>query len=255
MNSSAHAPLRAVVSFILAKSFRGRLVKITDLVQLDASHFTKLKSNAFSFAFAKNDETPVLDLENMLGDDFSCLGVQRGAVLVVKQFRVNNVRIKAVGIFESALHVPDDDGIGQYLVERISERTQCDVDLPARIKADFKSYLAANRPTKGNKTKQSDKEKKRKATVGGNSENATPVKDADPVADAAAIAAEMGELKRKISVGLEQLIDDRCRLIELQNTHFSEDECAAAALDTLLYHHDGRPGFFPFESMPWLLHC
>ena len=256
MNSPTHAPLRSVVSFILAKSFRGRLVRITDLAQLNVPHFSELKSNAFSLAFAKHDDTPTLDLENMLGGDFSCLGLRRGAVLAVKQIRLNNVRVKAVGVFESALHVPDDAGIHQHFVERISERTQqCDVDLPARIQADFQRYLDANRPTNRGKTKQSKKDKKRKATGENNNNNATPVKDADVdddaiamatemIAEITAVAAEMGELRRTISCGLEELIANRSRLIELENKYISEDESAALALDSLLYHHDGRPGFF-----------
>eukprot|EP00956_Cyclotella_meneghiniana_P009650 scaffold13339_cov32-Cyclotella_meneghiniana.AAC.2 len=255
MNSPTHAPLRSVVSLILAKSFRGRLVRITDLAQLNVPHFSELKSNAFTLAFAKSDETSTLDLENMLGGDFSCLGLRRGAVLAVKLFRVNNTRVRAVGVFESALHVPDDDGIQQHLVERISERTQCEVNLPARIQADFHRYLDANKPTTRNKTKQNEKDKKRKATGEINNNNATPVKDADVdddaiamaaemVAEATAIATEMGELKRKISCGLDELIANRSRLIELENKHISEDESAALALDSLLYHQDGRPGFF-----------
>eukprot|EP00956_Cyclotella_meneghiniana_P017549 scaffold28812_cov78-Cyclotella_meneghiniana.AAC.2 len=54
-----------------------QLVRIADLAQLYVRDFTKLKSNAFALAFAKSDETPVLelDLDNMLGEDFSCLGI------------------------------------------------------------------------------------------------------------------------------------------------------------------------------------
>ena len=73
--NSTHAPLRSVVSFVLAKSFRGRLVKITDLAQLNIPHFSELKSNALSLAFAKHDETPTLDLENMLGGGTSLASV------------------------------------------------------------------------------------------------------------------------------------------------------------------------------------
>lgn len=110
MNSPAHAPLRSVVSVFLAKNFAGRLVSITDLPQLNNRLFSELKSNAFTLAFAKSDGIPVLLLEDMLGKEFSHLGVRPGAVLAIKTFRANNRRIKAVGVFESKLHVPDDDG-------------------------------------------------------------------------------------------------------------------------------------------------
>eukprot|EP00956_Cyclotella_meneghiniana_P029182 scaffold70044_cov24-Cyclotella_meneghiniana.AAC.1 len=186
------------------------------------------------------------EFQRAVGQDYGSRTVES------KQFRLNNVRVKVVGVFESALHLPDDAGIQQYLVKRISERSQCDVELPAQIQAYFHRYLDANKPTDRNKTKQSEKEKKRKATGQNNNNNATPVKDADVdddaiamaaemVAKATAIAAEMGELKRKISCGLDELIANRSRLIELEDKHISEDESAELALESLLYHHDGRP--------------
>ena len=93
MDSPTHAPLRSVVSFILAKGFNGRLVSIADLPQINAALFSKLKSNAFALAFSKSENISVLSLEDMLGEDFSHLGVRRGAVLAVKQFRVGNKQV------------------------------------------------------------------------------------------------------------------------------------------------------------------
>ena len=62
-----------------------------------------------------SDEISVLSLEDMLlGEDFSNLGVHCGAVLAVKQFQVGNERIKALGIFELYLHIPDDEHFRAY---------------------------------------------------------------------------------------------------------------------------------------------
>ena len=63
-----------------------------------------------------SDEISVLSLEDMLlGEDFSNLGVHYcGAVLAVKQFQVGNERIKALGIFELCLHIPDDEHFRAY---------------------------------------------------------------------------------------------------------------------------------------------
>ena len=64
-----------------------------------------------------------------------------GSVLAVKHFWLQIKRIKAVGIFdfESALHVPGDECIEKYLVERITEQTLVNIDLSERISGENSS--------------------------------------------------------------------------------------------------------------------
>ena len=252
MDTSTHAPLRAVVACILSdERFKGRLVLLTDLFPLCNGLFSLLKPNAFDLAFAKSDYVSSVMIEDLLGNKCAGIDIEAGAVLAVKMCK----RKKAVGVFSKTTDIPSDADANEYLLSlddqpRLSTR-QRPFPIPYEVVEEFKQYL---KEIERNATKIANKRlNKRKSVQAKRSSRArVAIEDIDNDApqdmisstetDRTHVEQEMKQLEARISSTLQTLLTLKRELIRLRSRQSSADNVCQTKDTTMIYYFGGEPG-------------